>query len=781
MLGTRGCRLGILYPEIYEMQVEAIMRARRTAIGRGRRTLEIMIPLVDYEHELEIMRELVVRVGDEHGLDRGRGLHRRDDDRAARARASSPTGSPSTPTSSRSAPTTSRRPRWGSRATTSSRSSCRSTWSARSSTARRSRRSTSRASAGSCGWRRGSGARRSPELKLGICGEHGGDPDSIEFFHMAGLDYVSCSPFRVPIARVAAAQAAIIHANDRSWADAQALRRLRIRGSAAAAGQNGRVIAPPSLTTSPPRQQARGGAWLSPLAAPLVSGGPRARRRRTAALRTPFQRDRDRIVHSQGVPAAQAQDAGVRGARGRPLPDAAHAHAGGDADLAHGRAGAAAQRGPDGGDRARATTSATRRSATSARTCWTAAGASASGAASATTSTRCGWSTCSSALNLTEPVRDGILRHSSRRGRAGDAGGQDRPAGRPDRLHQPRHRRRGARRRARVGRPAGRRRSRSWGRPGRRGSTRSCTTSSSTPSAAGDIVQGEEVGRAMLRAALVHVRARLPRADARGPSTRRSSACCAGCSTGTASTRRSCPEAADGATPADRVIDYLAGMTDRFAIRAWTERVRAAGPARSDGALHARSRASASATRSTSRSSSARGPSCARPGVRRLQGLCPFHEERTPSFGIDPVEKLYHCFGCGAGGDVFTFVMETEGLDFGGALESLAERYAGRARARGRGPARRRAARAARPAARAAGAHRRVLRAGAVGVARGGGRARVPRAVAGSRRRAARVTASASRPSAWDRVLTASRRAGFTRGGAARRPGWSQRSRRRAG
>jgi len=64
-----------------------------------------------------------------------------------------------------------------------------------------------------------------------------------------------------------------------------------------------------------------------------------------------------------------------------------------------------------------------------------------------------------------------------------------------------------------------------------------------------------------------------------------------------------------------------------------------------------------------------------RSGVRRLQGLCPFHEERTPSFGIDPVEKLYHCFGCGAGGDVFSFVMETEGLDFGAALETLADRY----------------------------------------------------------------------------------------------------------
>ncbi len=64
-----------------------------------------------------------------------------------------------------------------------------------------------------------------------------------------------------------------------------------------------------------------------------------------------------------------------------------------------------------------------------------------------------------------------------------------------------------------------------------------------------------------------------------------------------------------------------------------------------------------------------------RSGARRLQGLCPFHDERTPSFGIDPVEKLYHCFGCGVGGDVFSFVMETEGLDFAGALESLADRY----------------------------------------------------------------------------------------------------------
>ncbi len=50
-----------------------------------------------------------------------------------------------------------------------------------------------------------------PELEIGICGEHGGEPSSIEFCHMAGLNYVSCSPFRVPIARLAAGQAAIEH------------------------------------------------------------------------------------------------------------------------------------------------------------------------------------------------------------------------------------------------------------------------------------------------------------------------------------------------------------------------------------------------------------------------------------------------------------------------------------------------------------------------------------------------------------------------------------------
>jgi DNA primase len=59
----------------------------------------------------------------------------------------------------------------------------------------------------------------------------------------------------------------------------------------------------------------------------------------------------------------------------------------------------------------------------------------------------------------------------------------------------------------------------------------------------------------------------------------------------------------------------------------------------------------------------------------RYTGRCPFHEEKTPSFSVNPVEKLYYCFGCGKGGDVISFVRETENLDFVGAIEWLAERF----------------------------------------------------------------------------------------------------------
>ncbi len=215
MLGTRGCRLGILYPEIYEMQVKAIMRA---AIAMDEPPHpEIMIPLVDYEQELEIMRALVVRVGDEEGLHEGEDytvgtmieLPRAcfvADRIAAHADFFSFGTNDLTQT-----------------ALGFSRDDVESKFVP----AYMERRIIDRSpfetiDKPGVGWlvrlAAWVGRERKPELKLGICGEHGGDPESVHFFHMAGLDYVSCSPFRVPIARVAAAQASVIHAGDRDWA-----------------------------------------------------------------------------------------------------------------------------------------------------------------------------------------------------------------------------------------------------------------------------------------------------------------------------------------------------------------------------------------------------------------------------------------------------------------------------------------------------------------------------------------------------------------------------------
>src|SRR4051812_36845925 len=150
-----------------------------------------------------------------------------------------------------------------------------------------------------------------------------------------------------------------------------------------------------------------------------------------------------------------------------------------------------------------------------------------------------------------------------------------------------------------------------------------------------------------------------------------------------------------------------------------------------------------------------------RAGVRRLQGLCPFHEERTPSFGIDPVEKLYHCFGCGAGGDVFQFVMETEGLDFGAALESLAERYRVPLERETEDPRdaakRERRERLLALLERTAAWYVRVLweREEAAG-------AREYLASRGLEESALRAFRVGWAPAAWDRVVNGSRRAGYT-------------------
>jgi len=212
MLGTRGCRLGILYPEIYEMQVKAIMRATAAVHKRSGEAphVEIMIPLIDYEQELELLRERVVRIGSEEGLEVGEdytvgtmielpracfvadriakhadffSFGTNDLTQTALGFSRDDVESKFVPVYlelkiiDRSPFETIDKPGVG--------------WLVRL-----------------AAW---VGREAHPGLKLGICGEHGGDPESIEFFHMAGLDYVSCSPYRVPIARVAAARAAIEH------------------------------------------------------------------------------------------------------------------------------------------------------------------------------------------------------------------------------------------------------------------------------------------------------------------------------------------------------------------------------------------------------------------------------------------------------------------------------------------------------------------------------------------------------------------------------------------
>ena len=151
-----------------------------------------------------------------------------------------------------------------------------------------------------------------------------------------------------------------------------------------------------------------------------------------------------------------------------------------------------------------------------------------------------------------------------------------------------------------------------------------------------------------------------------------------------------------------------------------------------------------------------------RAGPARYEGLCPFHDERTPSFGIDPTQKVYYCFGCQASGDVFTFVQETEGVDFKGALELLAERYGVELAARGGGPERGGEAQAQGSGCwscwrRTAAYYERYL-----WESEEAARARDYLLGRGLSEESLREFRVGYAPSAWDRVLLASRRGGFS-------------------
>ncbi len=204
MLGTRGVRLGILRPELYRMQAEAIFAAMARVPGAR---VEIMIPLVAYERELELGREIVEAAAAAAGVDRSSylvgtmielpracfqadniaqeadffsfgtndltqtalGFSRDDIEARIVGRYIEMKVFDRSPFETLDTPGVGQLVRMGA-------------------------------------WL---GRKTKEHLKLGVCGEHGGDPDSIRFFQDSGIDYVSCSPYRVPVARIAAAQAAI--------------------------------------------------------------------------------------------------------------------------------------------------------------------------------------------------------------------------------------------------------------------------------------------------------------------------------------------------------------------------------------------------------------------------------------------------------------------------------------------------------------------------------------------------------------------------------------------
>ncbi len=150
-----------------------------------------------------------------------------------------------------------------------------------------------------------------------------------------------------------------------------------------------------------------------------------------------------------------------------------------------------------------------------------------------------------------------------------------------------------------------------------------------------------------------------------------------------------------------------------------------------------------------------------RAGVNSYFGLCPFHQERTSSFHVRPDEKHYHCFGCQASGDPFDFVMETEGLEFKDALESLANRFGVQLQTEAEDPAaasrRERRDRLQSLLARATAYYARYLAESAeAATAREYLRSR------GFTQQTLDAFRVGYAPSAWDRILLASRRAGFS-------------------
>ena len=208
MLGTRGCRVGIQWPEIYEMQVRAIARAAKNVLARTGETplVEIMHPLVGFAEELRRMRELTERVMAEEapGLDYLCGTMIELPRAALRAGEIAEFAdffSFGTNDLTQTTLGMSRDDAEGKFLTFYLEDGV---------LEHNPFETLDQEGVGELmriGVERGRSAKE--HLKTGICGEHGGEPASVEFCHRLGLDYVSCSPYRVPLARLAAAQAVL--------------------------------------------------------------------------------------------------------------------------------------------------------------------------------------------------------------------------------------------------------------------------------------------------------------------------------------------------------------------------------------------------------------------------------------------------------------------------------------------------------------------------------------------------------------------------------------------
>jgi len=212
MLGTRGCRLAMLYPEIPEMQARAIIRAALAVLDREGETVgvEIMIPLVALTKELEAQRAIVVAAVEEEFAAAGRSLDYTVGTMIELPRAALIADKIAEHADFFSFGTNDLTQTTIGISRDDAENGFLTNYVMEHVLERNPFESIDVEGVGQLvteGVTKGRSTK--PKLKTGVCGEHGGDPDSVEFFNSAGLDYVSCSPFRVPIARFAAAKAVL--------------------------------------------------------------------------------------------------------------------------------------------------------------------------------------------------------------------------------------------------------------------------------------------------------------------------------------------------------------------------------------------------------------------------------------------------------------------------------------------------------------------------------------------------------------------------------------------